>query len=82
MTLLGHFQLIYIIKQFKKCPYKNCDKKYGSDISLNLHIRIKHNGGSKIERENIAVIIIINNDLKVRYSDRSGKRRTATTNQI
>lgn len=33
-----------------KCPYKNCEKYYGSDVSLNLHIKIKHNGGSKTQR--------------------------------
>ncbi len=30
-----------------KCPYNECDKKYGCEISLNLHIKIKHNGGTK-----------------------------------
>ncbi|KAM3139352.1 hypothetical protein pb186bvf_008572 [Paramecium bursaria] len=35
------------------CPYL-CGKSYGSDISLNLHIRLKHNGGSKIQREELA----------------------------
>lgn len=37
-------------KKFK-CPYKNCEKYYGSDVSLNLHIKIKHNGGSKTQRQ-------------------------------
>lgn len=31
---------------------------YGTEISLNLHIRLKHNGGSKIEREELAVNIL------------------------
>ena len=39
-----------------KCPYDKCEKCYGSEISLNLHMRIKHNGGSKIDRENLAVL--------------------------
>ena len=29
---------------------------YGSDVSLNLHIKLKHNGGNKTEREKVAVI--------------------------
>jgi len=33
------------------CPYQNCRKRYGSDVSLNLHIKRKHNGGNKSERE-------------------------------
>lgn len=38
-----------------ECPYSNCFKLYGSDVSLNLHIKIKHNGGNKTEREKLAV---------------------------
>ncbi|CAD8103532.1 unnamed protein product [Paramecium primaurelia] len=41
-----------IDKNFK-CPYKNCEKLYGSDVSLNLHIKFKHNGGNKSERQKI-----------------------------
>lgn len=40
------------------CPYLDCDKQFGSDGSLNLHIKIKHNGGTKTEREKMANIII------------------------
>lgn len=36
------------------CPYKNCQKVYGSEGSLNLHIKIKHNGGNKTDREKLA----------------------------
>lgn len=43
--------LIFIIK----CPYNECGKFYGSEGSLNLHIKIKHNGGNKTERERLAV---------------------------
>ena len=39
-----------------KCPYDNCNKNYASDVSLNLHIKLKHNGGNKTEREKLAVI--------------------------
>eukprot|EP01015_Nassula_variabilis_P019166 TRINITY_DN3205_c0_g1_i2.p1 TRINITY_DN3205_c0_g1~~TRINITY_DN3205_c0_g1_i2.p1 ORF type:complete len:216 (+),score=3.77 TRINITY_DN3205_c0_g1_i2:213-860(+) len=36
------------------CPYQGCNKTYGTDVSLNLHIKLKHNGGNKTEREKIA----------------------------
>ena len=38
-----------------QCPYGECGKFYGSEGSLNLHIKIKHNGGNKTEREKLAV---------------------------
>ena len=41
------------------CPYKNCQKIYGSEGSLNLHIKIKHNGGNKTDREKLAKTIIM-----------------------
>ena len=47
-----------IAKQYT-CPYRNCGKFYGSDGSLNLHIKIKHNGGSKTDREKLAKTIIV-----------------------
>ncbi|CAD8111071.1 unnamed protein product [Paramecium sonneborni] len=47
-----------LIKRDFQCPYEKCDKIYGTDISLNLHIRLKHNGGSKIEREELAKKIL------------------------
>lgn len=40
------------------CPYQKCDKYYGSEGSLNLHIKIKHNGGNKTDREKIAKSIV------------------------
>ncbi|KAL4465505.1 hypothetical protein ABPG72_009443 [Tetrahymena utriculariae] len=36
------------------CPYEECKKSYGSEVSLNLHIKIKHKGGNKTEREKLA----------------------------
>lgn len=36
------------------CPYESCQKVYGSEGSLNLHIKIKHNGGNKTDREKLA----------------------------
>ena len=37
------------------CPYLNCYKNYATEVSLNLHIKIKHNGGNKSERDRAAV---------------------------
>ena len=36
------------------CPYDGCGKYFGSEGSQNLHIKIKHNGGSKTDRERLA----------------------------
>lgn len=36
------------------CPYDGCGKFFGSEGSQNLHIKIKHNGGSKTDRERLA----------------------------
>lgn len=36
------------------CPFPGCDKNYGSDVSLNLHMKLKHNSGTKTERETLA----------------------------
>lgn len=40
------------------CPYPECGKLYGSEGSLNLHIKIKHNGGNKTEREKMAKSVL------------------------
>ena len=45
---------VEIEKKFE-CPYEKCYKFYGSDVSLNLHIKLKHNGGNKTDREKLAV---------------------------
>ncbi len=42
------------ISKTYKCPYEKCGKTYGSEGSLNLHLRLKHNAGSKTEREKAA----------------------------
>ncbi|KAL4426626.1 hypothetical protein ABPG74_003089 [Tetrahymena malaccensis] len=42
------------IEKNYECPYEECKKAYGSEVSLNLHIKIKHNGGNKTEREKLA----------------------------
>ena len=41
------------------CPYQSCQKVYGSEGSLNLHIKIKHNGGNKTDREKLAKSLIV-----------------------
>lgn len=40
------------------CPYEQCKKVYGSEGSLNLHIKIKHNGGNKTDRERLAMSLV------------------------
>jgi hypothetical protein len=35
-----------------------CEKVYGSEGSLNLHIKLKHNGGNKTDREKIAKSLV------------------------
>eukprot|EP01017_Pseudomicrothorax_dubius_P041361 TRINITY_DN6609_c0_g1_i2.p1 TRINITY_DN6609_c0_g1~~TRINITY_DN6609_c0_g1_i2.p1 ORF type:complete len:183 (+),score=46.78 TRINITY_DN6609_c0_g1_i2:119-667(+) len=47
------------IEKVFHCPYEKCAKSYGSDVSLNLHIKLKHNGGNKTEREKQARKLII-----------------------
>jgi hypothetical protein len=42
-----------------KCPYEGCDKLYASEGSLNLHIKKKHNGGNKTDREKLAKSLVI-----------------------
>ena len=42
------------IEKKYSCPYQGCDKFYGSEGSLNLHMKLKHNAGSKTEREKTA----------------------------
>ena len=46
------------IERMYDCPYKCCDKQYGSEGSMNLHIKIKHLGGNKTEREKAAKHIV------------------------
>jgi len=33
-----------------ECTYEGCGKIYSSPVSMNLHIKMKHNGGTKKER--------------------------------
>lgn len=41
------------------CPYDGCGKFFGSEGSQNLHIKIKHNGGSKTDREKLAKNLVL-----------------------
>jgi len=47
------------IQKVHECPYFGCDKNYGSEGSLNLHMKIKHKAGSKTWREKFARDLII-----------------------
>ena len=71
-NLSQEYQKLYKIKHRKKnrrlaneidkdyeCPYENCYRVYGSDVSLNLHIKLKHGGGNKTDREQLAVFYLI-----------------------
>ena len=42
-----------------ECPYDGCGKKYASEGALNLHIKNKHNGGNKTDREKLARSLIV-----------------------
>lgn len=50
-----------------KCPYEQCTKQYASDLALNLHMKNKHRGGTKKDRDRVAVPISLSleNDLKI-----------------
>lgn len=43
-----------MIDKIFQCPFERCSRNYGSDVSLNLHMKLKHNSGTKTERENLA----------------------------
>ncbi len=36
-----------MIEKTFRCPFTDCSKLYGSDVSLNLHMKLKHNSGTK-----------------------------------
>lgn len=40
------------------CPYGDCNKTYASEGALNNHIKIKHNGGNKTDREKLAKSLV------------------------
>ena len=47
------------IQKSYDCPFENCGKHYGCEGSLNLHIKQKHKGGTKTDRERMARQLII-----------------------
>ena len=47
------------LERNQECPYVGCGKYYASEGSLNLHIKRKHNGGNKTDREKIAKSLLI-----------------------
>lgn len=36
-----------MIEKTFTCPFDRCSRSYGSDVSLNLHMKLKHNSGTK-----------------------------------
>ena len=36
-----------MIEKVYECPFDKCGRTYGSDVSLNLHMKLKHNSGTK-----------------------------------
>lgn len=48
-----------LIKNFR-CPYADCNKDYASSLALNLHMRVKHGGGTKRERKQLMVLNDLN----------------------
>ena len=47
------------IQKSLACPYAGCEKTYGCEGSLNLHIKVKHSGGTKTERDKFARMLMI-----------------------
>jgi hypothetical protein len=46
------------LERGQECPYDNCCKIYASEGALNNHIKIKHNGGNKTDREKLAKSLV------------------------
>lgn len=42
-----------------RCCYYPCKKEYASVLALNLHVKKKHNGGTKKQRDELAVKLIL-----------------------
>ena len=36
------------------CPYEGCEREFGSESSVSLHMKLKHNGGTKSQRNLLA----------------------------
>jgi len=46
------------LERDQPCPYEGCGRSYASEGSLNLHIKGKHNGGNKTDREKLAKSLV------------------------
>lgn len=45
-----------IVRSFQ-CPYENCKKRYGTQAAMNLHIKNRHSGGLKSDRNKFAISV-------------------------
>ena len=46
------------LEKEEECPYHGCTKQFASEGALNLHIKTKHNGGNKTDREKLAKALV------------------------
>lgn len=46
------------LERDQECPYEGCDKTYATEGAVNLHIKLKHNGGNKTDREKLAKSLV------------------------
>ena len=56
------------VEKTYSCPYDNCQKSYGTEVSLNLHIKLKHNGGTKTERQQLLRLKTAGKDVEARIN--------------
>jgi hypothetical protein len=61
-----------------ECPYERCELRYASELALNLHIKNKHDGGTKTEREALTVTYLLIQRLIVEAMNK-GKQIPETT---
>lgn len=47
------------LERNQTCPYESCSKVYNTECALSNHIKLKHNGGTKTDRENLAKGLIM-----------------------
>lgn len=55
-----------MIEKVYECPFEKCTRTYGSDVSLNLHMKLKHHSGTKTERETLAKEICLAEEKGIR----------------
>ena len=56
------------VEKTYSCPYDNCQKSYGTEVSLNLHIKLKHNGGTKTERQQLLRLKTAGKDVEAKIN--------------